>query len=154
VTICDIEGAWNLNHEDLPAGIKLIGGTMINDLGWRNHGTAVLGEMVSVRGNVGCVGISHEAKAIVHSAVINGVFNPAGAITAAAVALKPGDVILIELHGTAPIVVRGKLAKDFADKKGKLRVTGKLLLGEKNVLVIDAEKIEVVEKTSGTTGTK
>jgi subtilisin family serine protease len=98
VTICDIEGAWNLNHEDLPRGIKLIGGTMIPDLAWRNHGTAVLGGMVSVRGNVGCVGISHAAKAVVHSAVVGGVFNPAGAIATAAAALKPGDVILLELH--------------------------------------------------------
>jgi hypothetical protein len=98
VTICDIEGAWNLDHEDLPPGIKLIGGTMIPDLGWRNHGTAVLGEMVSTRANVGCVGISHQAKAVVHSAVIGGVFNPAGAIITAAAALKPGDVILVELH--------------------------------------------------------
>jgi subtilisin family serine protease len=98
VTVCDIEGGWQLDHEDLPRGIGLIGGTMIDDLGWRNHGTAVLGEMVSVRGNVGCVGICHEAKAVVHSAVIGGVFNAAGAIVAAADALKPGDVILIELH--------------------------------------------------------
>jgi subtilisin family serine protease len=98
VTICDIEGAWRLDHEDLPAGISLIGGTMINDVGWRNHGTAVLGEMVSKRGNIGCIGISHRAKAVVHSAVMDGVFNPAGAIAAAAAALDPGDVILIELH--------------------------------------------------------
>ena len=50
VTICDIEGKWNLSQEDLPAGIALIGGTVIDDLGWRNHGTAVLGEMVARRG--------------------------------------------------------------------------------------------------------
>jgi subtilisin family serine protease len=98
VTICDIEGAWKLDHEDLPPGINLIGGTMIDNLGWRNHGTAVLGEMVSIKGNIGCVGISHEAKAVVHSAVIGGVFNDAGAIANAAAALGPGDVILIELH--------------------------------------------------------
>ena len=103
IKICDIEGAWKLDHEDLPNGIKLIGGTVITDppdvaLSWRNHGTAVLGEMVSIRGNVGCVGISPEANAVVHSAVIGGVFNAAGAIIAAAAALKPGDVILIELH--------------------------------------------------------
>ena len=98
VTVCDIEGAWKLDHEDLPAGIKLIGGTMIDDLRWRDHGTAVLGEMVSKRGNIGCVGICYEAKAVVHSAVINGVFNAAGAIAAAADQLKAGDVILIELH--------------------------------------------------------
>jgi subtilisin family serine protease len=98
VTICDIEGNWLLDHEDLPDGIKLIGGEVIDDPGWRNHGTAVLGEMVSLPDNVGCVGISHDAKVKVHSAMINGVFNAAGAIVAAANTLKPGDVILIELH--------------------------------------------------------
>ncbi|HJQ59255.1 MAG TPA: hypothetical protein VJ890_20280, partial [Vineibacter sp.] len=102
ITICDIEGAWNRTHEDLPAGIQLIGGTQINDIGWRNHGTAVLGEMVSVPNSKGCVGISHEAKAVVHSAVINGVFNLAQALTNATNALSKGDVILIELQATGP----------------------------------------------------
>src|SRR6266545_3195595 len=102
ITICDIEGNWNRQHEDLPSGIKLIGGTVINALGWRNHGTAVLGEMVSIPNSKGTVGISHEAKAIVHSTVINGVFNTAGAINNAAGVLKAGDVILIELQATGP----------------------------------------------------
>lgn len=102
ITICDIEGAWNTKHEDLPRGIKLIGGTMLADLGWRNHGTAVLGEMVSIPDSKGCVGISHEAKAVVHSAVIGGVFNLAQALTDAAAQLKAGDVILIELQATGP----------------------------------------------------
>ncbi len=64
-----------------PSGIPLLGGTVINNLGWRNHGTAVLGEMVSIPDARGCVGISHQAKAAVHSAVMNGVFNAAGAIS-------------------------------------------------------------------------
>jgi subtilisin family serine protease len=102
VTICDIEGAWNTRHEDLPKGIPLIGGTMIADVGWRNHGTAVLGEMVSVPNSKGCVGISHEAKAVVHSAVIGGVFNLAQALTNAASQLQAGDAILIELQATGP----------------------------------------------------
>jgi subtilisin family serine protease len=102
VTISDIEGNWNRNHEDLPSGIPLIGGTVINDIGWRNHGTAVLGEMISIPDVRGTAGISHAARAIVHSAVINGVFNAAGAITNAAAALKAGDVILIELQATGP----------------------------------------------------
>jgi len=102
VTICDIEGNWNRNHEDLPTGIKLIGGTVINDIGWRNHGTAVLGEMVSIPNNKGAVGISHQAVAVVQSAVINGVFNTAGAIANATAVLKAGDVILIELQATGP----------------------------------------------------
>jgi subtilisin family serine protease len=102
ITICDIEGAWNTRHEDLPAGIALIGGTMLNDLGWRNHGTAVLGEMVSLPNSRGCVGISHQAKAVVQSAFVNGVFNLAQALTNAASKLSAGDVILIELQSTGP----------------------------------------------------
>ena len=102
ITICDIEGAWNTHHEDLPAGITLIGGTMIADIGWRNHGTAVLGEMISLPNSKGCVGISHEAKAVVHSAVINNVFNLAQALTNATNHLSKGDVILIELQATGP----------------------------------------------------
>ena len=43
----------------------------IADLGWRNHGTAVLGEMIAVADGKDCVGISHEARGAVHSAVID-----------------------------------------------------------------------------------
>jgi len=102
ITICDIEGNWNRKHEDLPSGIPLLGGTVIPDIGWRNHGTAVLGEMVSVPGDVGTVGIAHKARAAVHSAVIATVFNTAGAIAGAAAILKAGDVILIELQAIGP----------------------------------------------------
>ncbi|MBI2431442.1 MAG: S8 family serine peptidase [Candidatus Hydrogenedentes bacterium] len=102
VTICDIEGAWNREHEDLPAGISLIGGDMLNDLGWRDHGTAVLGEMVARPNTFGAVGAAHEAKAVVHSAFFNQVFNLAGALSNAASKLKAGDVILIELQSTGP----------------------------------------------------
>jgi len=102
VRICDIEGNWNLKHEDLPAGIPLLGGTPIADIGWRNHGTAVLGEMVSRPNDFGCVGISHGAGAAVQSAVIGGVFNTAGAILNATGKLSKGDVILIELQATGP----------------------------------------------------
>jgi subtilisin family serine protease len=102
ITICDIEGNWNRKHEDLPTGIPLLGGTVIDDLGWRNHGTAVLGEMVSIPDSRGCVGISHQAQAAVQSTIINGVFNTAGAISNAASSLKAGDVILIELQATGP----------------------------------------------------
>jgi hypothetical protein len=102
ITICDIEGNWNRSHEDLPKGIPLLGGTLIDDIGWRNHGTAVLGEMISEPGQKGTVGISHQAKGAVQSAVIGGVFNTAGAIINAADHLKAGDVILIELQGVGP----------------------------------------------------
>ncbi|MFQ5528207.1 MAG: S8 family serine peptidase [Thermoanaerobaculia bacterium] len=102
VRICDIEGNWNRSHEDLPRRIPLLGGTLINDIGWRNHGTAVLGEMISRPNAFGCVGISHRARGAVQSAVISGVFNTAAAIMNAASRLRRGDVILIELHAPGP----------------------------------------------------
>ena len=102
VRVCDIEGNWNYGHEDLPAGIPLLGGTVIADLGWRNHGTAVLGEIVSKPGVSGTVGIAHQARAATHSAIVGGVFNTAAAIMGATAALSAGDVILIELQATGP----------------------------------------------------
>jgi hypothetical protein len=97
VRICDIEGNWNFAHEDLPK-IQHIGGTLINDLGWRNHGTAVLGEMVSFLNEYGTAGIAYGATPLVHSFKIGGVSNPAAAIRNAAKKMKAGDVILIELQ--------------------------------------------------------
>ena len=76
---------------------------MLADPGWRNHGTAVLGEMLSQPNPFGCVGISHKAKGLVHSAFIGGVFNAAAAIAGATARLSAGDVILIELHAPSPI---------------------------------------------------
>ena len=101
VTICDIEGNWNFKHEDLPT-FKKIGGDLINQLGWKNHGTAVLGQMVGKPSTGGIVGISHAARAVVQSSVISGVWNTAGAIANATAKLKKGDVILIELQATGP----------------------------------------------------
>ena len=101
VTICDIEGNWNFKHEDLPR-FRHIGGDLIPGIGWKNHGTAVLGEMVSKPGKTGTVGISHKAKAVVQSAVINQSWNTAGAIANATSRLRAGDVILIELQATGP----------------------------------------------------
>ena len=102
VRICDIEAAWNLKHEDLPKGIPLLGGEMLDDVAWRDHGTAVLGEMVSVPGAQGTVGIAHQAKAAVQSAFIDGVFNLPAALVNVGDRLEPGDVVLIELHAEGP----------------------------------------------------
>jgi len=100
VRVCDIEGDWNFEHEDLPS-ITHIGGDLLGG-GWKDHGTAVLGEMVSKRGRSGTVGICDQARPYVHSAVINSIWNTAGAIMAAVKKLRAGDVILIELQGTGP----------------------------------------------------
>jgi len=101
ITICDVEGGWTLNHEDLTAaGIRLIHGSMSSDKRWLNHGTAVLGEMLAVPNGQGCQGIAFGARGLVASIFPDS--NAADAIRAAADALAPGDVLLIELHRPGP----------------------------------------------------
>ena len=44
VKVMDVEGAWLWTHEDLTTPFATAG-TPIADLGWRNHGTGVMGEI-------------------------------------------------------------------------------------------------------------
>ncbi|MFD0553764.1 S8 family peptidase [Streptomyces rectiviolaceus] len=100
VTVIDIEGAWQLSHEDLTgklAGVVI--GTPIQDVAWRNHGTAVIGVIGGDRNYVGISGIAPEAMTAAAS------FQPLGTaatIHAAADRLGPGDIVLIELHRPGP----------------------------------------------------
>jgi hypothetical protein len=101
VRIVDVEGAWLFTHEDLVqnAGGVLVG-TPTADLGWRNHGTAVIGEFGGDDSGFGVVGIAPDA--VVRGASIFGGVGSAPAIQQAADALDPGDVILLELHRPGP----------------------------------------------------
>lgn len=101
VRIIDIEGAWRFTHEDLiqnQGGV--IGGTQSTDIGWRNHGTAVVGEFGGDRNSFGVTGICPDAN--VRAISIFGTTGSAGAIRQAADALGAGDIILIELHRPGP----------------------------------------------------
>ena len=132
VRICDIEGNWNFKHEDLPRP-TLIGGTLIPNLSWKNHGTAVLGEMVSRPGRSGTVGISHHARAYVQSAMIGGVFNAAAAIVNATRRLRAGDVILIELQARSPLTGRYIAMQYWDDVFSAIRAAV-----EKGITVVEA----------------
>ena len=101
VRIIDIEGAWRFTHEDLlqnQGGV--VGGTQSTDIGWRNHGTAVVGEFGGDRTAFGITGICPDAN--VRAISIFGGPSSAGAIRQAADMLNPGDIILIELHRPGP----------------------------------------------------
>lgn len=101
VGIIDIEGAWRFDHEDLGQNQGgLIGGRPSTDLGWRNHGTAVIGEFGADVNSFGCTGIAPDAN--VRGVSIFGGLGSAGAIRQAANSSKPGDIILIELQRTGP----------------------------------------------------
>ncbi len=100
VKIIDVEGAWKDTHEDLDnAAGGLIGGPMIDDLSWRNHGTAVLGEMIAGDNGYGVTGICPGATA---GMVSIGTISTAEALYTAADNLQQGDLILIELHAPGP----------------------------------------------------
>lgn len=101
VGIIDIEGAWRFTHEDLHQNQGgVVGGTPTADLGWRNHGTAVIGVLGGDRNTFGITGICPDAR--VRGVSIFGGTGSAGAIRQAAQLSNKGDLILIELHRPGP----------------------------------------------------
>ena len=102
VRIIDIEGAWRFSHEDLVQNQGgVVGGTQSSDIGWRNHGTAVIGEFGGDENAFGITGICPLANTRAISIFGSGQ-GSAKAITDAANALSAGDIILIELHAPGP----------------------------------------------------
>ena len=101
VQIIDVEGAWRFTHEDLAQNQGgVVGGTPSTDLGWRNHGTAVVGVFGSDANSIGVTGICPNANTRAIS--IFGGLGSAAAIRQAADLLRPGDIILLELHRPGP----------------------------------------------------
>jgi len=101
VCIVDIEGGWCFDHEDLQHGVDgLVGGTALTDPLWRDHGTAVLSEIVGDDNGMGVTGIVPRARiaAISHS----GEATPVKAIVAATKRLHPGDIMLLETQQAGP----------------------------------------------------
>lgn len=103
VKVFDVEGAWQLTHEDFPSLINnLRTNTTIS--GWLEHGTAVLGVMAGTDNGIGVTGIASNASYGVSS--FNDRTSAVAAITTAAVAAGPGGIILIEMHTTGPITTQ------------------------------------------------
>ena len=98
VKVIDIEGAWKWDHEDLPVPFHESGGQYA-DQGWRDHGTAVMGEIRGSDNGIGVTGIAPACQ--VGCASIAGQSVP-DALNVASANLDAGDVILIELHATGP----------------------------------------------------
>ncbi|MCA1802086.1 MAG: S8 family serine peptidase [Rhodothermaceae bacterium] len=105
-TVYDVEYSWNQTHEDLSkaAGVTVLvpaGHTQRDPFNSRDHGTAVLGELVADNDGKGVTGISWGADVGLAAAATfdgdnNGQYNPGAAIALAAADGKAGDVILIE----------------------------------------------------------
>ncbi|MGE0481581.1 MAG: S8 family serine peptidase, partial [Phycisphaerae bacterium] len=101
VRICDIEYSWNLNHQDLPA-VTLLGPASEDPFNDNDHGTAVLGELVSQPNGFGTTGICAASTMFIAGARTGGVYDVGAAITNALTTLVNGDVILIEQQIRGP----------------------------------------------------
>jgi len=102
IRIVDVEGAWRFTHEDLRINQGgVIAGTPSTDIGWRNHGTAVVGEFGGDENTFSITGICPNANTRAISIFGTGM-GSAVAIRRAADALSAGDIILIELHRPGP----------------------------------------------------
>lgn len=100
VKVIDVEGGWLVSHEDIvgnPPFVTL--GGQIADQSWRNHGTAVIGEIMGVDNGFGITGIAPGVQWGYSSIASQ---STAGALTSAGNNLDPGDVVLIELHAPGP----------------------------------------------------
>jgi hypothetical protein len=98
VIILDVEFAWRTTHEDFPTA-WYSNGTQSPSLSNRNHGTAVIGEMLGLNNGFGVKGIAYGGRYGWVSAYSQ---SAASAIATAAAALGSGNMILIELHQLGP----------------------------------------------------
>ena len=96
VRVIDLEWGWRFTHEDLRINQGgVIAGTNSSST---NHGTAVIGEIGGDFNNFGITGISPDARV---SAVAFSM-PTARAIRIAADNLRPGDIMLLEIHRAGP----------------------------------------------------
>lgn len=98
VGLIDIEGGWTFSHIDLLQNQGgLVAGSVYPEVSWRDHGTAVLGEI----GGDGraIIGIAPDTQ---QSAVSHGGIGSSAAIQIAAQKLKRGDILLLEMHRPGP----------------------------------------------------
>jgi hypothetical protein len=112
INIIDAEGAWNFSHEDLPVNLgERLAPTESaerNEIGWRNHGTAVLGVLGGDNNTFGITGICPEAFLRTVSVFGNSDGTPCAtwsagaAIVRAADNLNAGDILLLEHHLPGP----------------------------------------------------
>ena len=109
VQIIDVEGGWNLTHEDLPP-IFFQAGPNRGDFDFRQHGTAVLGMLAAGENAYGMTGIVPQSRIGVSSGLGRTCIlricwwtdDMANGINRAPTALRVGDIMVIEFHAPGP----------------------------------------------------
>ena len=99
VRIIDLEWGWRFNHIDLRGNQGgVLSGSNSSALRSENHGTAVLGVYGGDHNSFGVAGISPDSW----SAAVSFSQPTARAIRAATHRLRPGDIMLLEIHRAGP----------------------------------------------------
>lgn len=100
VTICDLEYSWNYNHTDVTQAFGSQINTNISDpFSNTDHGTSVIGELVSDANGWGTTGTAYGASLLTCGTFYglpSPTWNIVGAIALAATTLSAGDVMLLE----------------------------------------------------------
>ncbi|MBN3035255.1 MAG: S8 family serine peptidase, partial [Bacteroidales bacterium] len=98
ITVCDLEYSWNYNHADVTKGPGSALNSWTDPFSNTNHGTAVIGEMVSDNNGWGTTGICYNSGLLTCGTYYGSpaYWNVPGAIALAIAALQPGDIILLE----------------------------------------------------------
>lgn len=100
VNIIDLEWGWRFTHEDLRQNQGgVLAGNNSSVLRQENHGTAVIGVLGGDRNSFGITGICPDAQV---SAISFTTIPTARAIRQAADRLRPGDIMLLEIHRPGP----------------------------------------------------
>ena len=102
VWIADIESNWNFNHTDFNSPTLLGAASTLTASANIEHGTAVLGMLAGRNNNVGTTGIASDSTLFVAARQTAAGFNPAAAVTTAAAALRPGDIMVLEMQDDGP----------------------------------------------------
>ncbi|MEE9444014.1 MAG: FG-GAP-like repeat-containing protein [candidate division Zixibacteria bacterium] len=100
VTICDLEYSWNYNHADISKSLNSqINSNIADPYSDDDHGTAVVGELVSDSNGWGTTGMCYDAD-LYNCGTYYGLptpnWNVPGALAIAIDSLSAGDIILIE----------------------------------------------------------
>jgi len=103
ITLADIESGWNFSHEDLVHNkLGVIYGSNADNPNDRIHGTDVIGVLGGDNNEIGIKGICHGASIAAIAVTDNDYINTSKAIKWAADYLKPGDILILELHRAGP----------------------------------------------------
>ncbi len=106
IAIADCEYGYNAFHEDL-CGVVMEPGQTIHPQvvfnGWDEHGTAVLGELVSLDNGYGCYGAVPDVEALFFTewSVEEG-FRRVTAIATAIASVGEGDIVVLEMQIQGP----------------------------------------------------